>query len=208
MLMKHYKIANAWYPDELPFSNLINSKTVVKPGELKKDNILVLWGGEDIGTEIYNQMPNQYVNDYKKSTRDKEEILLVQEAIELDIPILGICRGAQLLCCLTGGWLIQHIENHVTNKHTVICENEPGKFFTNSCHHQMMVPNADQKVLAYATSTVGIVENNNMIMIDRVPEVIHFPKIRALGIQGHPEWPSMPKHFSDYCEQLILDLIL
>lgn len=207
MLMKHYKIANAWYLDELPFSNLINSKTVVKPGELKKDNILVLWGGEDIGTEIYNQMPNKYVNDYKKSTRDKEEILLVQEAIELDIPILGICRGAQLLCCLTGGSLIQHIENHVTNTHDVHVENK-GVFKTNSCHHQMMVPSLDQEVLAYATETIGVTEANNIIKIELVPEVVHFPKIRALGIQGHPEWPSMPKRFSDYCEQLISELIL
>jgi putative glutamine amidotransferase len=208
MLMKHYKIANAWYPDKLPFSNLTNSKTVVKQGELRKDNILVLWGGEDIGTEIYNQVPNKYVHIWKMSERDREEITLTKEAIALGIPILGICRGAQLLCCLTGGWLVQHIENHVTNKHSVICENEPSKFFTNSCHHQMMVPNADQKVLAYAPETRGVVEADNNIRIERVPEVVHFPKIRALGIQGHPEWPSMPKPFNDYCEQLISDLLL
>lgn len=207
MLMKHYKIANAWYPDELPFKNLINSSTVVKPRELKKDNILVLWGGEDIGTEIYNQMPNKYVHIWKMSERDKEEITLTKEAIALGIPILGICRGAQLLCCLTGGWLIQHIENHVTNTHDVHVENK-GVFKTNSCHHQMMVPSADQKVLAYAFETLGVVEADNNIRIERVPEVVHFPKIRALGIQGHPEWPSMPKRFSDYCEQLISELIL
>jgi putative glutamine amidotransferase len=205
--MKHYKIANAWYPDELPFKNLINSSTVVKPRELKKDNILVLWGGEDIGTEIYNQMPNKYVHIWKMSERDKEEITLTKEAIALGIPILGICRGAQLLCCLTGGWLIQHIENHVTNTHDVHVENK-GVFKTNSCHHQMMVPSADQKVLAYAFETLGVVEADNNIRIERVPEVVHFPKIRALGIQGHPEWPSMPKRFSDYCEQLISELIL
>lgn len=207
MLMKHYKIANAWYPDELPFKNLINSSTIVKPRELRKDNILVLWGGEDIGTEIYNQMPNKYVHIWKMSERDKEEITLTKEAIALGIPILGICRGAQLLCCLTGGWLIQHIENHVTNTHDVHVENK-GVFKTNSCHHQMMVPSADQKVLAYAFETLGVVEADNNIRIERVPEVVHFPKIRALGIQGHPEWPSMPKRFSDYCEQLISELIL
>ena len=58
MLMKHYKIANAWYPDELPFKNLINSSTVVKPRELRKDNILVLWGGEDIGRNPFDTRSN------------------------------------------------------------------------------------------------------------------------------------------------------
>ena len=72
----------------------------------------------------------------------------------------------------------------------------------------MMVPSLDQEVLAYATETIGVTEANNIIKIELVPEVVHFPKIRALGIQGHPEWPSMPKRFSDYCEQLISELIL
>lgn len=207
--MKSYKIANAWYPDQLPFKNLINSDTTVKPGELEKNNILVLWGGEDIATEIYNQRPNKhvYAHAYKQSERDIEEITLTKEAIALNIPILGICRGAQLLCCLTEGSLIQHIENHVTNTHDVHVKNK-GVFKTNSCHHQMMIPTKDQKILAFAQETVGITENNKFFFTNIVPEVVHFPKIRALGIQGHPEWPSMPKRFSDYCEQLISELIL
>lgn len=207
MLMNSYKIANAWYPDELPFKNLINSNTTVKPGELKKDNILILWGGEDIGTEIYNQKPNKYVQAYRKSNRDKEEITLINEAIALNIPILGICRGAQLLCCLTGGSLIQHIENHVTDTHNVVIKDK-GIYQTNSCHHQMMIPTKDQKILAFAHETVGITENNKFFFTNTVPEIIYFPKIRALGIQGHPEWASMPKPFNDYCEQLISKLIL
>ncbi len=207
MLMKHYKIANAWYPDKLPFSNLINSSTVVKPGELKKDNILVLWGGEDIGTEIYNQVPNKYVHVWKMSERDREEISLLKEAITLGIPILGICRGAQLLCCFTGGQLIQHIEDHDGINHFVTTKDN-FVFKTNSCHHQMMMPTAEQNILATAKTTLGVDEYNTLFRTTKVPEVVHFPKIRALGIQGHPEWPSMPKSFNDYCEQLILDLLL
>ena len=205
--MNKYKIANAWYPDKLPWKCLIPSNNTIKPGELKKDHILVLWGGEDIATEIYNQKPNKFVYSYEKSFRDKEEIQLVQEAIDLDIPILGICRGAQLLCCLTGGSLVQHIEDHTGNTHPVITHTEE-KLLTNSCHHQMMVPTKDQKILAIAEETWGRKENNKRIRCLSVPEVVHFPKIRALGIQGHPEWPSMPKPFLHYCESLIISLLL
>jgi putative glutamine amidotransferase len=205
--MNKYKIANAWYPDKLPWKCLIPSNDTIKPGELKKNHILVLWGGEDIATEIYNQKPNKHVNTYKKSIRDKEEIQLVQEAIDLDIPILGICRGAQLLCCLTGGSLVQHIEDHVGNSHPVVTHTEEN-LFTNSCHHQMMVPSKDQKILAYDKNTMGMGEDNLYHKIDFIPEVVHFPEIRALGIQGHPEWPDMPKSFLHYCESLIISLLL
>lgn len=208
MITSKFKAAHAWYPDNLPFTNIKQSFDRVNPGELTKNNILILWGGEDIATEIYNQKPNKYVHTYTKSERDKEEIALAHEAINLGIPIIGICRGAQLLCCLTGGSLIQHIENHITNKHSIICPDEPGKFYTNSCHHQMMIPTKEQKILAYALETTGFGEQNIPIEITNVPEIVYFPKIKALGIQGHPEWESMPKTFNHYCQQLIEQLLL
>lgn len=203
-----FKAAHAWFPDNLPFTNIERSINPVNPGELTKNNILILWGGEDLATEIYNQKPIRHNYNWTKSKRDKEEIALAYEAINLGIPIIGICRGAQLLCCLTGGSLIQHIENHITNKHPVICVEDSSEYYTNSCHHQMMVPTKDQKILAYATETVGLGEKNNSIKISKVPEIVYFPKIKALGIQGHPEWESMPKKFNLYCQQIIEQLLL
>ncbi len=216
MTMTHHKvfkrtIAHAWYTDNDPFKLFNNTLTTVTPKELNKNHILFLWGGEDIATEIYGETPCDYVRSKHKSLRDIIEIDLFHKAVDLQIPIIGICRGAQLITCLTGGSLIQHIEEHDGGNHAIMTHNNE-TLVTNSCHHQMMVPNPQtSKILANSIeykNTFGLRENNKKVIVDLVPEIVHFPDVNALGIQGHPEWPSMPKITLKYCTNLIKDLIL
>ena len=204
-------IAHAWYTDNDPFKLFNNTFTTITPKELSKNHILFLWGGEDIATEIYGESPCDYVRTKHKSLRDSLEIDLFNKATDLQIPIIGICRGAQLITCLTGGSLVQHIEDHDGGIHAIVTQDNE-TFVTNSCHHQMMFPNSKEStILAHSLeyeNIIGIRNDNQKIYINSVPEIVHFPNINALGIQGHPEWPSMPRKTIKYCTNLIRNLIL
>lgn len=173
-----------------------------------KKEVLILWGGEDIATEIYGQKPNKYVYTQYKSARDKREIAMIERAIELKVPMIGICRGAQLLCAMAGGVLAQHIEGHGAT-HEVTLHDEVGTVIKcNSSHHQMMLPPRGAKILATSEATWGADDYNKPIKHERVNEVVYFPNIKALGIQPHPEWTNCPKEFFDYSVRKIKEYIL
>jgi putative glutamine amidotransferase len=72
---------------------------------------LVLTGGADIDPAFYGQQAHAETVD-TVSERDAFEIALVRAAIERDLPVLGICRGMQLINVARGGTLLQHLPEH------------------------------------------------------------------------------------------------
>src|ERR1700683_1468813 len=69
---------------------------------------LLLAGGADIDPAAYGQQAGPYTIDTVPE-RDAFEIALVRAAIERDMPVLGICRGMQLINVALGGTLHQHL---------------------------------------------------------------------------------------------------
>lgn len=142
----------------------------------KSDNsVLILFtGGADLSPHLYGE---ENVSSYTNEARDNFEIETFREFLKAGNPMAGICRGAQLLCVMDGGKMIQHIGGHGSTSHDIF---EPGTTNklgrTNSCHHQQMVP---------CDTTVVVAETS-----DGTPEVVLFPKLNAIGVQGHPEWDS------------------
>ncbi len=79
------------------------------PGELLDLlDALVLSGGADLDPASYGAEPHPKSLGFK-AERDRFEIALCREAIARDMPVLGICRGTQLLNVACGGTLDQHI---------------------------------------------------------------------------------------------------
>ncbi len=72
---------------------------------------LVLTGGADIDPAFYGQQPHAETVDTVPE-RDAFEIALTRAAIERDKPVLGICRGMQLINVARGGTLLQHLPEH------------------------------------------------------------------------------------------------
>ncbi|MFK3672303.1 gamma-glutamyl-gamma-aminobutyrate hydrolase family protein [Leifsonia aquatica] len=71
---------------------------------------LLLSGGEDIHPDLSGGGPVQ--NDYTYyPERDRFELSLASQAISMGLPILGICRGSQILCVASGGMLIPDLPN-------------------------------------------------------------------------------------------------
>lgn len=69
---------------------------------------LIICGGRDVESTRYGQAPHQNA-EVPDTVRDELEDKLLTAAINIELPILGICRGAQMLNVNRGGTLIQHL---------------------------------------------------------------------------------------------------
>lgn len=75
---------------------------------LKTVDAVILTGGEDITPSYYNEKPHPKAYD-PAAERDLSDSLLLKAAIKEDYPVLGTCRGMQLLNVVLGGTLYQDL---------------------------------------------------------------------------------------------------
>jgi len=163
---------------------------------------LILSGGPDIHPRSYGEEPLAGLGEVDEAL-DRMELLAAGLAIEQGLPLLGICRGIQLLNVTLGGTLYQDIAAQVpesichtpktdkaVNTHTVRIEAGSrlrqiiGKheIWVNGKHHQSLKDLAPDLVVT-ARAKVGIVE------------AVEFPgKHFIVGVQWHPEgtWRDDP----------------
>lgn len=72
---------------------------------------LLLPGGWDVDPALYGEEPDSTVGQIDREL-DDTEVNLFRQAREGDIPVLGICRGQQVINVAMGGSLVQHLEGH------------------------------------------------------------------------------------------------
>ena len=204
--MQHIYSALFGGRDVFPFESLLapehadNISVVREPDELKISNsALIIWGGADINPEFYRHP--KHPTTHPGGLRDKLEWALLERAVEMGIAVIGVCRGAQMLCARAGGWLIQDVRGHM-GSHWVRT-NTDDLFMTNSIHHQMMagLGTVDHELVAWsdkrlAVAGYGYMDNKLYEPPQgfREPEFVFFPKIRGYAIQWHPE--GMPENSS------------
>ena len=151
--------------------------------------VILFTGGADINPALYgdNLHPLTRFNE----NRDSKEVKIFDFAKANNIPMIGICRGAQLLCALNGGRLIQHVNHPQT--HLVVDYND-NKYFVNSYHHQMASPEgSNHKLIAWSKGISKVHEMVNDegvvdVKIEKEAEIVWYPEAKSLGIQHHPEW--------------------
>jgi putative glutamine amidotransferase len=157
---------------------------------------LVLAGGADIDPSSYGEAPHPETVDTVPE-RDRFEISLVRAAIERDLPVLGICRGMQLINVAYGGSLLQHLpERFGHHEHLRV----PGTF--DGADHDVDLVEGTLAARAagethHATKShhhQGVDRLGEGLRIsgcsamDRLPEAIEIPGRRfVLGVQWHPE---------------------
>ena len=157
---------------------------------------LILAGGADIDPSAYGAEAHP-ATDGTVPQRDEAEIAIARRAIERDLPVLGICRGMQLINVALGGTLRQHIPDHVGHEQH---RPNPGSF-ENSDHDVRLDPGS---LAARATGEeihatkshhhqgvdeigVGLVVTG-ISVLDDLPEAIELSSCRfVLGVQWHPE---------------------
>ena len=165
---------------------------------LEQTDLICFGGGEDISPSMYGHRNVSSGSAYNPSFRDLFEREVWKIAQTSKIPVLGICRGAQLTCVLSGGSLIQDVRGHCkTNSHTI--KTLDGlKIDMSSYHHQMMYcKNVDHLLLGWLDSkefSVYTYDESKIKLLKPFlePEVVFFPQTKALGVQGHPEYSNDP----------------
>lgn len=206
------KLASALYDSFYPFEEMGLFDAYYKamyPGDLDKDSCLVVWGGADISPTLYRRPVSSRTHASEKlSSRDELEWALMKRAEQLGIPILGICRGAQMLCALAGGWLLQDVTGH-TQSHLV--ETNDGQILkVSSLHHQMLYPfEVDHVMIANSIKRLSnhYLDVEEDINIPVEPEFVYFPKQKGIAIQWHPEFMKLDDGANIYIKEKVKGFI-
>lgn len=167
--------------------------------------LVVFTGGEDVSPELYGEKP--HVRSMYNPARDEVEVAAFKTAHSEGIPMAGICRGSQFLCVMAGGKLVQDITSHAGPNHLIsyrLRDGEEGQVEVTSSHHQMQhpfnLPEEDYEIIAwtpeprswqYAFNPVDVIpvaEADARTKLE--PDIVYYPKIKALAAQFHPEWMS------------------
>jgi GMP synthase-like glutamine amidotransferase len=187
-------------------------------------DIVMLTGGSDISPSLYGE---EALNTTKTNPkRDAAEVSLIarvrNRAYKKNqrVAFIGICRGAQLLCTLSGGSLWQHVHNHGVD-HTVKDLATNRIYKCSSTHHQQMrmpIPDAKVKfsILAIAldrndevrreTEKFGVVERPQTHDCMDI-EAMWFEDTKSLCFQPHPEYlgyPQCKNLFMEYVRKIVL----
>jgi len=170
---------------------------VQEPDELlERVDGLLLSGGHDMDPGCYGAERHEATNNVD-ALRDAFEIALTRRAVQRNMPVLGICRGIQVLNVAFGGTLHQHLPDRVGHEdHRRV----PGSF-DGADHDVRLTPGSLAALAAgellHATKShhhqgvdrigEGLVITGTSTM-DGLTEAIELPERRfVLGVQWHPE---------------------
>ncbi|MGP4092076.1 gamma-glutamyl-gamma-aminobutyrate hydrolase family protein [Streptomyces sp. KR55] len=148
---------------------------------------LVIAGGPDVEPVRYGASPHPRTGPPARE-RDTWELALIEAALAAHVPLLGICRGMQLLNVALGGTLVQHLDGHaevvgVFGRHAV--KPVPGTLYAGVVPEETSVPTYHhQSVDRLGT---GLVPSAHAA--DGTVEAIELPSAEGwvLGVQWHPE---------------------
>lgn len=171
------------------YSNWMQGSVIVN--NIEDANLVVFTGGEDITPSLYGEKANPQTSF--NLIRDQEELKEFKKAQELGIPCIGICRGSQFLCVVAGGKLVQHQQNPQYLHNINVLDGKVIKI--TSTHHQAQYPYnlaKDNYKLIGWTEGISMMhedgEEKELVLPEgKEAEIVYYPKIKALGIQGHPE---------------------
>lgn len=183
--------------DGIPLIIPFNADDEVISAQLDQVEALILSGGHDVDPRRYNEQPLGKLGQTWPA-RDHFDTLLLKLAEEKQIPVLGICRGLQIINVAHGGSLYQdlsyrkeltlkHSQDHTPDLPThgmkVEADSRLAKilgqteFDVNSFHHQI-IKDVAPDLRAVATSPDGVVEaleseNEDLIAVQWHPEMLH-----------------------------------
>ena len=162
---------------------------------------LIISGGEDVNPRLYGQVPGPHTEE-PADIRDASESALLTAALERGLPLLGICRGAQMLNVHLGGTLHQHLPDVVGHHRYQVGDGlfhpeemslEPGSLIASIYRH---------------TTATGMVYHHQGI--DRVAPGLSVTArgfdrvVQAVEIDGHPFGLAVQWHPEENLQDLVV----
>lgn len=172
--------------------------------DLDDADLVQFVGGADVNPSLYGQHCHSTTSF--DNARDAREMDIYLDALEMGIPMAGICRGGQFLNVMNGGSMYQHVDNHgLAKTHKAWLAGASVPIEVTSTHHQMMVPNyeADHIVLMTAQESkrrhkMSKTEYSQYESIDYprsdTPtdvEAVYYRETNCLCFQPHPEYTGV-----------------
>jgi putative glutamine amidotransferase len=195
VLLPHTYALSVQAAGAVPLMVAPDERTEHSPDDvLDRVDALLLAGGVDLDPRSYGAEADAHTTGTTPG-RDRSELALARRALERDMPVLGICRGMQLLNVACGGTLEQHLPDrlgHEEHRHT------PGAF---ADHEVALEPDSlaaraagTQHCAVKSHHHQGVAELGDGLVAsghslpDGVIEAIEHPGHRfALGVLWHPE---------------------
>ena len=194
--------------------------------KMENADIVMFTGGEDIHPKLYGERKLSCTGS--NTNRDTEEVNAFNKVVKLvkkgkKIICFGTCRGAQLLCALNGGKVIQDVSGHaIYGTHPIT--NGDLVFDITSLHHQMMYPfNMDKKdydIVFWSANQLSRHYEGSYVNIDMMyngnintiiePEIVLFhgdnmPK--CIAVQGHPEMMRLESPIVEYLNHYVKEIV-
>jgi putative glutamine amidotransferase len=160
----------------------------------KLDGVIISGGASDVAPRRYGQQPHP-ATAAEEPGRDNFEMALARGAKERDIPVLGICRGMQLLNVAYGGTLHQHLPD-------VLGRDDHRELPAEFARHEVRLDAGSLAAAATGRQTETVLSHHHQgpdrvgeglkvtgrAAVDETPEAIEDPAARfLLGVLWHPE---------------------
>lgn len=183
----------------------VNPSTAPVTDVLRALDGVVLAGGTDVSPEVYGEVSGPHMEEAVLD-RDLYELAVATAALERDLPVLGVCRGLQMLNVATGGTLYQHLLDRGYAEHRPL----PGRLDEATNHAVEVDPTSLlgrcglgdlREVNSHHHQGVARVGDGGRVIArslpDGVVEAVEWPAHPfALGVQWHPEDPPMDGLFA------------
>jgi putative glutamine amidotransferase len=159
---------------------------------------VVIVGGEDIDPRFYGGRSGYEGETTHFADADEGQIALVRRAAERGTPLLGICRGLQIINVALGGDIVQHIDDGI--------HRNPGVPIDQSLStHDVTLLDSSDLAAALGDTTISVQSAHHQSVgrlgagllpvataPDGVVEAVEHRSVPIIGVQWHPEAPGSP----------------
>ena len=186
----------------------------LRPGDENQEHNydgVVITGGHDVEPVLYAAEPE--VEPKYDSARDAFEMKIINDSLERELPLLGICRGAQLLNVCCGGNLFQQLHLHrkkTSNRWTIFPLKTLYKSDTPEATNSLLrtiTGSKPSKINSLHNQGINKVGDNLVVTgrdADDIVQAIEHPKKRfVIGVQWHPEFLLYMKSHRIFFKRLI-----
>lgn len=159
---------------------------------------IALMGGEDLAPEWYGGESGYRREGRHYEEADAAQLALVHRALDRGTPLLGVCRGHQLLNVALGGTLVQHLDGDTVHLNA-------GAPVEELMQHHTVDLDEGSRIRALLGSTVGVRSAHHQaigrlaaglrvvgLASDGVVEAVEHESAPVTGVQWHPEDRGAP----------------